>query len=99
VREKAPKVEVAAREAPRPPPRGEPVAAPPPAPAVVTFAVAPWGEVHVDGRMVGVSPPLQDLELAPGRHRIELRNSASQPHVRTITAKPGERIRIKHKFN
>ena len=90
--------ELAALEPPRPaPPPVEPAA--PPAPAVVSFAIAPWGEVHVDGKMLGVSPPLQNLELAPGRHRVELRNTASQPHVITINAKPGERIRIKHKFN
>jgi len=68
-------------------------------PATVSFAVAPWGEVHVDGKMHGVSPPLQELELSPGRHRIELKNSASQPHVVTVNAKSGERIRIKHKFD
>ena len=68
-------------------------------PATVSFAVSPWGEVHVDGKMHGVSPPLQELELAPGRHRIEVRNSASQPHVVTVNAKSGERIRIKHKFD
>ena len=72
------------------------IAAPP---ALVTFAVAPWGEVYVDGKMVGVSPPLQELELAPGRHRVELRNSGAQPHVTTVNARPGERVRIKHKFD
>jgi hypothetical protein len=46
-----------------------------------------------------VSPPLQELELAPGRHRIEIKNTAGQPHVVTVTAKAGERIRIKHKFD
>jgi class 3 adenylate cyclase len=69
------------------------------APAMVSFAVSPWGEVHVDGKMHGVSPPLQELELPPGRHRIEIKNSASQPHVVTVNAKAGERIRIKHKFD
>ena len=66
---------------------------------MVSLAVAPWGEVHVDGKMHGVSPPLQELELSPGRHRIEIKNSASQPHVVTVNAKSGERIRIKHKFD
>ena len=72
---------------------------PRPAPAAVALAIAPWGEVHVDGRMQGVSPPLQELELAAGRHRIEIRNADSPPHVVTIDVKPGERLRIKHKFN
>ncbi len=99
VREKpAPREQVAQREPPPPPP-SEPGAAAPPAPAAVSFAIAPWGEVHVDGRMHGVSPPLQQLELTPGRHRIEIRNGGFPPHVVTVTAKPGERLRIKHKFN
>jgi class 3 adenylate cyclase len=68
------------------------------APATLSLAVAPWGEVHVDGKMQGVSPPLQELQLAPGKHRIELRNSGARAHVVTVDAKPGERIRIKHKF-
>ena len=68
------------------------------APAMLSVAVAPWGEVHVDGKMYGVSPPLQELQLAPGKHRIELRNSGAEPHVVNVDAKPGERIRIKHKF-
>jgi serine/threonine-protein kinase len=65
----------------------------------VSFAISPWGEVYVDGKMHGVSPPLQEVSLAPGRHRIELRNSGLPSHVVTVTAKPGERLRIKHKFN
>jgi hypothetical protein len=48
--------------------------------------------------MQGVSPPLQEVQLAPGKHRIELRNSGARAHVVTVDAKPGERIRIKHKF-
>jgi serine/threonine-protein kinase len=67
--------------------------------AVLTLAIAPWGQVFVDGKARGVSPPVQELELTPGRHRIEVRNAASQPHAVTVNAKPGERLRIKHKFN
>jgi serine/threonine-protein kinase len=67
--------------------------------AVLTLAIAPWGQIYVDGKSRGVSPPLQELELTPGRHRIEVRNAASEPHAVTVNAKPGERLRIKHKFN
>jgi class 3 adenylate cyclase len=66
--------------------------------AVLTLAIAPWGQIFVDGKPRGVSPPVQELELTPGRHRIEVRNAASQPHAVTVNAKPGERLRIKHKF-
>jgi class 3 adenylate cyclase len=87
--------ELALRESPRA--AVDPAA--PAAPAIVSIAVAPWGEIHVDGRLHGVSPPLQDLELQPGRHRIEIRNGGFAPHVEVITARSGERLRIKHKFN
>jgi class 3 adenylate cyclase len=66
--------------------------------AMLSFAVSPWGEVHVNGKLHGVSPPLQELEIGPGRHRIEIKNGAAQPHVVTLNAKSGEHIRIKHKF-
>jgi class 3 adenylate cyclase len=93
----APRAQVAQSEPPPAPPA--PVYTSPPAPAAVSFAIAPWGEVHVDGRMQGVTPPLQELELTPGRHRIEIRNGGFAPHVVTVNAKPGQRLRIKHKFN
>ena len=67
-------------------------------PATLSFAVAPWGEIHVNGKVQGVSPPLKELHLAPGKHRIEVRNTGAQAHVVNVDAKPGERIRIKHKF-
>jgi class 3 adenylate cyclase len=80
-------------------PAAEPTAAADSDPALLSLAIAPWGQIYVDGRSRGVSPPLQELELPPGRHRIEVRNSAAPTHVVTVNAKPGERLRIKHKFN
>jgi hypothetical protein len=67
-------------------------------PGVVAFAITPWGEVIVDGKSLGVSPPLQELRLAPGRHRIEVRNTSFTPHVQIVEVKSGERIRIRHRF-
>ncbi|HEX2829836.1 MAG TPA: hypothetical protein VHP37_26045 [Burkholderiales bacterium] len=68
-------------------------------PALLSLAIAPWGQIFVDGRPRGVSPPLQELELPAGRHRIEVRNSAAPTHVVNVNVKPGERLRIKHKFD
>ena len=68
------------------------------APATVRFAISPWGEVHIDGRMRGISPPLRNVDLTPGRHRIEIRNADFPPFVETVDAKSGSRIRIRHKF-
>jgi class 3 adenylate cyclase len=67
--------------------------------AVVNLAITPWGEVYVDGKQQGVSPPLRDLRIAAGEHKIEVRNPSFPSHVETVNAKAGGQIRIKHKFH
>jgi serine/threonine-protein kinase len=67
-------------------------------PGLLAFAITPWGEVYVDGKKLGVSPPLQEIQIGPGRHRIEIRNTTFPPHVQTVEVKTGERIRIRHLF-
>jgi len=66
--------------------------------ALVVLAVSPWGEVFVDGRSMGVSPPLRELELAQGKHRIVVRNSDFKPYDEEIELGSNETMRIKHKF-
>lgn len=77
-------------------------ATPPPAPPKpmgrVVFAVSPWGEVVVDGRKRGVSPPMQELKLAPGKHVIEIRNTTFPPYKETVDVAADGVARIKHKF-
>ena len=76
----------------------------PPAPATalenatVSFAVSPWGEVFVDGERVGISPPLNKLQLAEGTHRVEIRNQGFASHRETVRLKPGQTLKIRHKF-
>ena len=62
------------------------------------LAIAPWGEVLVDGRSRGVSPPLRVVEMAPGPHTIEIRNSTFPAHVEKVQVKAGEAVRIRHRF-
>jgi class 3 adenylate cyclase len=64
----------------------------------VVVAIAPWGEVFVNGRSRGVSPPMQSLELPAGPHTIEIRNGKFPAHVQRIVVKPGEAVRIRHRF-
>jgi class 3 adenylate cyclase len=70
----------------------------PTGPGRIEFAVAPWGEVVVNGRSRGLSPPLRALELSPGTHTIEIRNSTFPAHVAKIEVKPGESVKIQHRF-
>ena len=64
----------------------------------MTFAVAPWGEIYVDGRRRGIAPPLQELKLAPGKHVIEVRNATFPVYRETIDLEPNAIVRIRHKF-
>jgi hypothetical protein len=54
--------------------------------------------VLVDGKSRGVSPPLRVLDLAPGTHTVEVRNSTFAPHVEHVQLKAGESVRIRHRF-
>ncbi|HEY9100038.1 MAG TPA: protein kinase [Thiobacillus sp.] len=70
----------------------------PEAMATVSFAISPWGEVFVDGKSVGVSPPMNSLELKAGRHRIEIRNQAFTVYRDTVNLGSGQTLKIRHKF-
>jgi len=67
-------------------------------PGFISFAISPWGEIHVDGRRRGVSPPLREVEVSPGWHRVEVRNADFPVYAETVEVQPGARIRIKHRF-
>jgi len=64
----------------------------------IELAVAPWGEVLVDGKSRGISPPLRELEIPPGAHTIEIRNTTFPARVERVQVKPGEAVRIRHRF-
>lgn len=64
----------------------------------IELAIAPWGEVLVDGKHRGVSPPLRAVDLPPGSHTVEIRNSTFPAHVQSVQVKAGEAVRIRHRF-
>jgi len=66
--------------------------------ATVSFAISPWGEVFVDGKSVGVSPPLSSLKLEAGKHSVEIRNQAFAAYRDTVNLKPGQSLKVRHKF-
>jgi serine/threonine-protein kinase len=72
--------------------------APAPARGVIAFAVAPWGEVYVNGTAQGTTPPLTQLLLPAGRHTIELRNGQRQPFIAQVDVSPDRPQRISHRF-
>lgn len=64
----------------------------------VLLAIKPWGEIYVDGKKKGISPPLKILSLMPGAHSIEVRNTTFPSFAKTVDVRPGAEIRIEHKF-
>jgi serine/threonine-protein kinase len=67
--------------------------------ALLAFAVSPWGEVYIDGKRAGVSPPLKEIKVAAGQHRIEIRNLNFPPYSETLDLQPDSTRKIKYKFN
>jgi len=66
--------------------------------AVMSLVILPWGEVYLDGRKQGVSPPLMEMRVVPGKHQIEIRNTSFPVYKQTIQVKVGEKLKIKHTF-
>lgn len=78
-------------------------AAPPPAPAVkptglLQLAVSPWGEVDVDGKPAGTTPPLTRLTLPEGEHTITVRNADLPPHSVTVRISADQPATVRHRF-
>ena len=71
----------------------QPLSTPSVANVIVHFVVTPWGEVYVDGKRQGVSPPLTSVSIAPGKHRIEIKNTAFPPYSQTYEIKPNEKLK------
>lgn len=96
-----------AEQSPRPPSAAErpaesaapPAPPPPPAPATLRLTIIPWGEVFVDGKSQGVSPPIRQVSVSPGKHLIVVQNTSLPPHTQQVDLKPGEQFTIRHRFD
>jgi hypothetical protein len=69
------------------------------APVAVAIAVRPWGEILVNGKSRGVSPPLNSVTLAPGTYDITIRNNAGPDVHQSLTVTAGKTATISHRFN
>ena len=67
-------------------------------PATLVFAVQPWGEIFVNGKSRGVTPPMKSLKLEPGKYKIEVRNTTFAPHVENLELKARDEVTVRYKF-
>lgn len=70
----------------------------PAASGTIQLAISPWGEVFVDGVRQGVSPPLRELKLSPGKHTILVVNQTFAPFSQTVNVQADATHKIKYKF-
>ena len=99
-----PDVRPSVRATSRPPTAAAVPATPVPAPApprptsppqeeegtgLLQIAAIPWGQVSVDGKVMGTTP-LDRIPLGAGRHTILVRHPAYEDEERTVTIRSGQ---------
>ena len=67
--------------------------------AFILLEIKPSGDIYVDGKRMGSSPPMEFVQVSPGRHKIEIKNSAYKTYTQTVDLKPSENIKISHVFH
>jgi class 3 adenylate cyclase len=67
-------------------------------PATLVFAITPWGEVFVNGKSRGVTPPMKSIKLDPGKYKIEVRNTSFPVHAENFDLKARDEVTVRHKF-
>ena len=67
-------------------------------PATLVFAVSPWGEIFVNGKSRGVTPPMKSLKLDPGKYKIEVRNTTFPVYAENFDLKARDEVTVRHKF-
>ncbi|HEX2332132.1 MAG TPA: protein kinase [Burkholderiales bacterium] len=66
--------------------------------ATLIIAVSPQGEIYIDGKHYGTTPPITTLDLEPGMHSIEVRSGSRKPYLTYMTVQAGDVRRIRHDF-
>jgi hypothetical protein len=66
--------------------------------ARLILAVSPQGELYIDDKHYGTTPPITTLDLEPGMHRIEIRSGSWKPYLTYMAVQVGEQRRIRHDF-
>jgi hypothetical protein len=54
---------------------------------------SPWGQLYVDGQLVG-NTPKANLSLAPGSHAVRVVREGYEPFERTIQVAAGQSVRL-----
>jgi serine/threonine protein kinase len=64
----------------------------------VVFRIDPWGEILIDNKLTGVSPPLVQMALSAGKHQIEVRHGDDTPWTEQILVEAAVPVTVVHRF-
>ena len=67
-------------------------------PAIVKLDIKPRGEVFLDGNSVGRIPPLTQVEVPPGRHKLTIRSPGVRPYETNLDLAPGQKLTLTYTF-
>jgi len=69
-----------------------------PTQGTVEIRVEPWGNIFIDGRLVGITPPQLRIQLNPGPVRIEMKNETHPAKQVLLNIEAGHTYQIRHVF-
>jgi serine/threonine-protein kinase len=61
-------------------------------PAQLRVLAHPWAEVHIDGKLVDVTPIGMPIEVSPGRHKVTFKHPNAPDELRTVDIVEGQTI-------
>jgi hypothetical protein len=80
------------------PVRAQPVPSSRRDPGTLQLDVRPWGQVVVNNKPLGLTPPAKEFKLAPGLHNVEIRNGNLEAYRTQVEVFEGGVVRISHHF-
>jgi hypothetical protein len=63
------------------------------APGRLFVSAMPWGQLYVDGELIG-NTPRADVSLSPGAHQLRVVRDGYEPYQAAIRIAPGQELRI-----
>jgi len=66
----------------------------------VSFDIIPYGDIYLNDRKLGSSPPLKQMKVPPGKHKFEIRGDRKPFYAYyTVEVKAGETEKVWIKFD
>ena len=67
-------------------------------PAIIHLDIKPAGEIFIDGKLEGATPPLREGKGPPGVHTVEVRSGRFPPLRLEVELQAAEELQLRHVF-